>query len=62
MAGLSITIFSFLNENNKIANIDTVWLDTHENVTKIDQDTAQHPTLSRNIHDIHEHPRHPQHP
>ena len=40
----------------------TVWLDTHENITKIDQDTAQHPTLSRNIHDIHEHPRHPQHP
>ena len=27
----------------------TVWLDTHENVTKIDQDAAQHPTLSRNI-------------
>ena len=31
------------------SDIDTVWLDTHENVTKIDQDAAQHPTLSRNI-------------
>ena len=28
---------------------NTVWLDTHENVTKIDQDAAQHPTLSRYI-------------
>ena len=34
-------------------DIHTVWLDTYENVTKIDQDAAQHPTLSRKIR---EHP------